>query len=200
MRSFFPRPLRALFVTAAVAPLFLAGAALAEDAGAPPPHPAAMHAEHHHDPEMMARHISDVLQLRADQQGALHELLESMHPPMPAGPQGDHKWGEHGGMGAEQHLTTPERLDRMAAHLEKMHEHALRAAAAVHKFYDQLTPEQRKAFDAMAPMMLHRHMMMAHHGMGHGGQGWGEHGPKGPGGWNHDGQKGPPPGGPPSGE
>lgn len=197
MRLHFTRPIRALLLTAAAAPLFLATGALADDAGGPPPPPAAMHGAHHHDPAMMARHISEVLQLRADQQGALHELLESLRPPEHSGPMGEHRMGEKGGMGAEAHLTAPERLDKMVAHLDKMREHAAHAAAAVHKFYDQLTPEQKKAFDALAPMMMHHHMQMGGHGMGHGGEGRG--GPMGPGGWgqDHDGHMGPPPGGPP---
>jgi hypothetical protein len=47
-------------------------------------------------------------------------------------------------------------------------------AAAVKRFYAQLTPAQQKAFDAMRPMGGHRGGMgggMGGHRMGRGGQG-----------------------------
>jgi len=89
------------------------------------------------------------------------------------------------GDGDEDHLTAPERADHMLAHIDAMRAHVAAAAEATKRFYAQLTPSQQKAFDELAPMMMHHmgghggdHDMMEHmhhdggegHEMGPGGQ------------------------------
>lgn len=160
-------------------PLLLAGASLAMAFGlaatgmaqaqaasdAPPP-PMGGHMMHMHEGERaehMAKHLRDALQLRPDQDGALKTFLEAMKPM--------HK--PHEAMEKHEALSTPEHLDRALAeaeeHLAMMKAHV----AAVKSFYAQLSPSQQKAFDALAPEMMHHHMMQMHEHMG-------MHGPMGP--------------------
>jgi periplasmic protein CpxP/Spy len=168
---------------AAALALAAGSAALAQ----PVPPPAGPHAEGRHwqrpDPAQMAerhaQHLRDALQLRPDQEPALRALIASMQPP--PGDQ-EHMRKDHE---AGARLSTPERLDRMAA---RMAEHAARfrqRADAVKRFYAQLSPTQQKAFDAMPMKMGHG---MHEHGMGGHGM---MNGPHGPGGREH----GPPPAG-----
>ena len=158
-----------------------AGASAAQPAPSPGAGPSA---EGHHwqrpDPAQMAQrhaqHLRDALQLRPDQEPALQALITALKPP--AGQRGPERMGR--GPGAAS-MTTPERLDRMQAmlaeHAQRFGEHA----AAIKRFYAQLTPAQQKAFDAMGPMMMGHGM----HGM-HGKDGMhgmrGDHGMRGPGG------------------
>ena len=171
--------LRSLLIAGIALPLAFSFTAQAQDS---PPSPGA-HMQHHmHDPAEMAAHMQAMLQLRPDQDGALKTLLETLKPT-----QSDHD-AMGGRMGADMedhhHLTAPEHLDRMLAHMDKMRAHLATVADAVKTFYAQLSPAQQKAFDAMVPM-LHEHMMMEHHGMDHHGSGHpdmegdgGEHAPK----------------------
>lgn len=105
------------------------------------------------DPEKHAQHMRDILQLRPDQEGALKAFLAAMTPPAPPA-EGAAAPGP-----MDMPATTPERLammeKMMADHqaMFKKHNDAIRA------FYGQLTPSQKKAFDA-----LHQGM-----GMGMGG-------------------------------
>jgi hypothetical protein len=107
-----------------------------------------------------AQHLRDALQLTPAQEPALQALVSSMTPPAGAHERMERAHGEMA------NLTTPERLDRMrkmmSEHMAMFDQHA----KAVETFYAQLTPTQKKAFDAMP---------MGHHGMGHHGMG-GEHG------------------------
>lgn len=150
-------------MAAAAALSLAAGASLAQPG--PPPGAGPQGAEHHWqkpDPAQMAeRHaqrLRDALQLRPDQEPALQQLVAAMKPP--AGAM-DH---EHDGHEAMSGLPTPQRLDRMQAEMAEHQARFQTHAAAVKRFYAQLTPAQQKAFDAM-PMMGHEH--------GH------EHGPPG---------------------
>ncbi len=54
----------------------------------------------------------------------------------------------------------------MLAHIDAMRAHMAAAAEATRRFYAQLTPSQQKAFDELAPMMMHH---MGDHGGDHGG-------------------------------
>lgn len=139
----------------------------------------------HGDPQQMAKHLRDVLQLTPQQEPALQALLGSMHPPAPPpggerhmkveiarGPDGKidtakireqaEKWRAEAEKKhtEEASLTTPQRLDRMVQHMterDRQREAEVQAHAdAVKRFYAALTPGQQKAFDA-----LH------HGGMGH---------------------------------
>jgi hypothetical protein len=178
---------RLALVAALVLPLGLASASFAQDAAAPPPPPPprAAEAHHHFDPAQMRAHIADhlrtVLQLQPGQDAALNAFLDAMKPP---GGMRDRDEAERGEM---QHMTTPERLDRMAARMDEHRTRMLAVIAATRQFYAQLSPSQQKAFDDLAPMMMH-----------HGDHGMDGHG-DGDGGWGHDHDDGMGPGGPPRG-
>ena len=68
----------------------------------------------------------------------------------------------------EDHLPAPERMDHMLAHIDAMRAHLAAATEATKRFYAQLTPSQQKAFDDLAPMMMHH---MGGHGEHHGDDG-----------------------------
>src|SRR5689334_15469655 len=129
---------RAALAAALALPLALTGASLAQPA--PPAPDGGEHRMRRGDPaEMAARHaqhLRDVLQLRADQEGALQALIAAMK--LPEGARERHEEREEG-------LTTPQRLDRMLAHFDEMRAHMVRHAEAVKRFYAQLTPAQQKA-------------------------------------------------------
>jgi len=150
--------LRVALVAGLVLPLGLAGASFAQEAAAPPP-PAAAGERHHHDPVQMrahmAEHLRTVLQLQASQDGALNAFLDAMKPP------GGMRDRADAGRGQIAHMTTPERLDRMAQRLDAQHARMMARIAATKQFYAQLTPSQQKAFDDLGPMT-----------MGHRGGGW----------------------------
>jgi hypothetical protein len=179
-------------------PFAVAAASLAQAQPAPPPAVAPADGSHHHGwgnpaqrAEMMAKHLErqaahlrDALQLRPDQEPALHAFLDSMKPPADAM---EHMKKDHE---EAAQLTTPQRLDREAARFDERRAHMVAHAEAVKRFYAQLSPSQQKAFDAMGPMRGP-----------HGGRG-GPPGPDGPradmGPDGPDGPDfGPPPGGPP---
>jgi periplasmic protein CpxP/Spy len=183
------RSTRLALVAALVLPLGLASAGFAQDTAAPPPPPrgADAAARHHRDPAEMRAQMADrlrsVLQLQPGQDVALNAYLDALKPP---GAARDHIGRQRGEM---QHMTTPERLDRMAARLDEQRTRMLAKIAATRQFYTQLTPGQQKAFDDVAPMLMHRG------GHGHGMDGHGD----GHGGWGHDGDHGMGADGPPRG-
>jgi protein CpxP len=157
---------RSFLLAGLALPLIIAGASLADPA--PPPAPAPPHEMRMRtmDPAAMAekhaQYLRDVLQLRPDQEGALKALVESMKPPS--------GMAEHMGKGPDEDagLTTPQRLDRMLAHMDEARAMMARHAEAVKRFYAQLSPGQQKAFDAlhqggMGPGM---HMRMRMRGPG----------------------------------
>jgi hypothetical protein len=131
--------------------------------------------------ERHAQHLRDALQLRPEQEPALRAFIEATAP----------KPGDFEKMRREHEerakLTMPERLDRMAARMAERAQRFQAHAAAVKRFYAQLSPAQQKAFDAMPMHMGGRHGMR---GPGRPG-GMMRHGPHGPGGPGHG---GPPPG------
>ena len=177
----------------------LAGATLAQPAQ--PPAGGADSAQHHwRDPATReaehAKRLSDILQLRPEQDGALHAYLEAIKPPEGMGDRmsdrmgGDRMHGEHEGAEA---MTTPQRLDHMLAHLDQMRERMAARAAATKTFYAQLSPDQQKAFDAVGDRHEHGghgdHDGWRGHG-DHGPDGHDGHGPEGPGGDTGDGPRG----------
>ena len=161
-------PLRSLLIIGLSLPI--AFAALAQ-ASAPVDQAHHM-APGHMGPEHMTAHLRDALQLRPDQEGALTSLMATMKPS--AGGPDAWRHGMIGKMEQGEHLTTPEHLDRMLAHIDEMRAKLATHAAAIKTFYAQLSAPQQKAFDALAPMMMHHHMM-GHEGMGH--EAMGEHPP-----------------------
>jgi hypothetical protein len=160
--------LRISLIAGFALPLGLAGASFAQDASPPPPGAADASPHHHRDPaEMrasMAEHLRSVLQLQPGQTAALDAYLDALKPP--GGTGGHHERDR----GEAQHLTTPERLDRMAARMDERRARMLSTIAATRQFYAQLSPGQQKAFDDLGPMMM-GHMGHDGHGMGPGGRG-----------------------------
>lgn len=99
--------------------------------------------------------LHDLLQIKPNQEAAFKTFLASVAPPRPdrdgrGGPGGLGRGRERGPDAAP--MTTPERLDRMQARMAERQQRFQQMAAATKTFYAVLTPEQRKAFDAM-PMM-----------------------------------------------
>jgi len=93
-----------------------------------------------------ADHLRAILQLKPAQEGALTAYLEATHPRH----DHDRMMRMHGEGKAR---STPERLARMEA---RMNEHEARMKAqitATRRFYDQLDPAQKRAFDEL-PLML----------------------------------------------
>jgi len=170
---------RLALVAGLALPIGLASACLAQ--GAPPAPPGAP-AEHHRDPTErrahMAQHLRDALQLQSSQEAALAAYLDALKPPDGMRDRMDRD-GD-----ADAQLPTPQRLDKMLAHMDQMRARMAQRADATKRFYAQLSPSQQRAFDALAPMMMR-------HGDGRGMDGFhhrddGEGHPMGPG--------GPPPG------
>ncbi len=179
LKMTFPS-LRLALLAGLALPLGLASASLAQDAPAPAAGAPGMHHDHQWaDPAArrahMAEHLSAVLQLQPAQQAALAAYLDAMKPPSD-GKMGDEKMGMTPGMGrqADEHLPTPERLDKMMAHFDEMRAHMVARVQATKQFYAQLSPSQQKAFDDLAPMMM-RHFGDGHRGM-MGGFHHGDHG------------------------
>jgi protein CpxP len=125
----------------------------------------------HEAMEAHAKRLHDILNLRPDQDAALHAFIAAMAPP------------RHEGMMMRDKpedmatLTTPQRLDRMAARMAEHQTEFQNRAAAIRQFYAALSPEQQRAFDALPPMMEHDH----HGGMGRHGMAPGHMGHDGPG-------------------
>ncbi|MDR3512344.1 MAG: Spy/CpxP family protein refolding chaperone [Caulobacteraceae bacterium] len=134
--------------------------------GAPPP-PAA--GGHEHWAERMREHaearakaLRAILNLRPDQEPAFQAFLASMKPEHPEGmpehPGMDHpdmNAMDHPDMDAMEQLTTPQRLDKMAARMAEHQAEFQRRAEAIKRFYAVLSPEQQRAFDALHGLMGH---------------------------------------------
>ncbi len=187
------RRLRALLGLAAGAVILSSAATVAaqEHPASPPAAMGEKWREYTH--KRMDAHIHalhDILNIHPNQEAPFQAFVASMKPPEHGDhAHGDHAHGEHEpgdhhdvdrGPGEMAGLTTPQRLDHMAA---KMAEHQAafqRHAAAVKTFYAALNPEQQKAFDALGVI---RH--------GHGGHEFGGRGPMGDGPHAMEGPDGP---------
>ena len=157
-----------LLLSGAILTLSLGGAAVAQ------PAPAAQEAGHRHergdrphrDPaEMAARraqHLRDTLQLTPNQEPALNAFVSSMAPPA------DRREKMRADRGERAAMTTPERLDRMKARMADRQAQFARRADATMRFYSQLSPAQKKAFDAMPPKGGRGGKGGGHRGGGHG--------------------------------
>ncbi|HEX7758263.1 MAG TPA: Spy/CpxP family protein refolding chaperone [Caulobacteraceae bacterium] len=183
------RPLRMLLLASLALPFAFATASVAQDRPAPPPaggeaqepgmrehgmqghgmmhDPAARAAMMARRVEHMASRLRDILQLRAEQEPALQAFLQSMKPPGDDQHMRKDSMGRDGGKDGDEaeHLTTPQRLDHMLAHMDEMRTHMVAHVEAVKRFYAQLSPAQQRAFDAIGPE-IH-----GEHGMGHGHMG-----------------------------
>jgi Spy/CpxP family protein refolding chaperone len=121
----------------------------------------------HFDPakraERMNRHLAALkqkLQISASQEGAWNSFASAMQPPADMqrrDPQ------------ALATLTTPERIDQMRAMRDRRNAEMDRRGEATKAFYAQLTPEQKKTFDAETARMGHdrMHGPRGEHGAGH---------------------------------
>jgi protein CpxP len=120
----------------------------------------------HEQAEAKARALHDILNIRPDQDAAFQAMFATMMPP-----EGGHGMGMHDDQDHMDRMTTPERLDRMAAHMAERQAQFQRHADAVKQLYAVLGPDQRRAFDALTGMM----MMMGDHHHGMGGMAMGDH-------------------------
>lgn len=96
--------------------------------------------------------LRDILQLRPAQEPALQSFaaaLETAHKGMMGSMDGP----------APPPRTTPERLARMQQMMAQHQSVATAVMDATRKFYDQLDPGQKRAFDALPMMMMHTEMM-----------------------------------------
>ena len=93
-----------------------------------------------------AEHLRAILQLKPAQEPALTAYLAAMHP------QGDRdRMTKMRGEGRPK--TTPEKLARMEARMNE-HQAAMKTRiAATKRFYEQLDPAQKRAFDELPLMM-----------------------------------------------
>ena len=153
--------------------LCVAASAVAQDRPGGPggPPPGARAGEHQKMFEDMKHRREQrqpaLLQIKPDQETAFRAYvsgLEALRPQRPQGPRGP-------GAGPETRmpLTTPERLDRQAQRMTERQQRQQKAAAVTKTFYAALSPDQRKAFDALAHGF-------GGEGGGHGrmhGRGWG---------------------------
>jgi protein CpxP len=111
--------------------------------------------------------LHDLLQIKPDQEAAFHTFLAAAAPPRRDGDKDGKGRGGPGGGQPPAPLTTPQRLDRMAARMAERQQRFQQVAAATRTFYGVLSAEQRKAFDEMGPMMGRGH------GRARGGHGFG---------------------------
>lgn len=170
------RPRTIVAAVSAAASLLVVGAiAVAQEhPGMPPGHMQQMQ-EHH------ARMLGDlhaILQIRPDQEAAFKALQDSIKPPPApaearAMPAGD--------------ITTPQMFAMIDQHEAAMKAHLDSHKAAILALYGVLSPDQKKAFDAVMRQHIHgmmggmHGMGMGHMGMmGHMGQMGGMGGPGGP--------------------
>jgi protein CpxP len=131
---------------------------------APPPAPHGMMAGDHgpdgmrmggHDPAEAAQKLRDLLQLRPAQEPALQAFLAAVGAAHQGGP-----------MPQGRPATTPERL-AMAEQMMSRHQAVMRSVLdAVRRFYAQLDPAQKRAFDALPTPGMMGHGMMGHEMMG----------------------------------
>jgi protein CpxP len=124
---------------------------------------------------MRARHermLHDVLSIKPDQETAFHAYLAALAPPPRDGDR-DGRPGpgrERDRPPGQAPMTTPQRLDRMAARMAQRQARFQQMASATRTFYAVLSPEQRRAFDALPMMMAgeRRGRMGGHGSMGGG--------------------------------
>ena len=95
--------------------------------------------------------LHDVLAIKPDQEAAFRAYLTAVAPPMdgdrPGRPNRDPQ---------DAPMTTPQRLDRMAAQMADRQTRFQKVASATKTFYAALNPDQRRAFDALPMMMAGR--------------------------------------------
>lgn len=154
-----------------VAGICLASAGYSYAADAPQPAPLrGADAPHHamHDPVVGAQQRLDSLgkklNLKASQQEAwksfsagMLKLAQEHAQEMGKGPLGDHSKHED--------LSSPDKMEAMAAAMRKHADSLSKLASDTRPFYDQLSPEQKTIFDLYAKNAWHNRMQhrMQHH-------------------------------------
>lgn len=96
--------------------------------------------------------LKEKLKLTVQQEAAWNTFAGAAQPGSPRQDMGRKAMRD-----AYEKLSTPERLDRMLAMAEKRHARLAERAETIKAFYQHLTPEQQKVFDAEA-------MRGGHHG------------------------------------
>lgn len=112
--------------------------------------------------ERRSERLRTTLQLQPAQEAALRSYVTALTPPPEQRAQRARQRQDMARM------TTPQRLEARKARMAERMAMFDRRAEATKRFYGQLTPDQQKAFDAMAPMGDRRGMRGPHGG--HGGQ------------------------------
>lgn len=106
--------------------------------------------------------LHDVLEIRPDQEQAFSAFTAAMQPRRDSDDRHDGMERKDGDAG----MTTPERLDHMAKMMDersaRMRDGFARNAAAIRGLYAVLSPEQRRAFDALPMLTGHGGMGMHH--------------------------------------
>jgi periplasmic protein CpxP/Spy len=110
--------------------------------------------------------LHDMLQIRPDQESAFQAFQTAVQPQPPA------EQSQRPERQEMASLTTPERLDRMARmmadHEARRRARFERVSGAVKALYAALTPEQKRAFDAL-PALVGPEFGLGGGRMGHGG-------------------------------
>ena len=170
------KTIKTLALTSALASLTFATASFAQQPQAPGQGPLpGMEARERPSPEQMRSHMAErlrvTLQLTSQQEAALNTYVSAIAP------QGGERPDRRGERQAMREMTTPQRLDAMAAHMAQRQQAFAVRAEATKRFYAQLTPSQQKAFDALRPAGrgmggkgMDGHRGGPHGGMGHGGR------------------------------
>jgi hypothetical protein len=94
--------------------------------------------------------LHDLLQIKPDQETAFRTFASSLDQARPQRQRQGGPGERRRGPGDEREaLTTPQRLDRAVQRLADAQQRLQKETAAVKTFYAVLTPDQRKAFDAV---------------------------------------------------
>lgn len=136
------RPILGLLAATALTLSGAAAAQISEPPGGPPPPPGAQGPTPGAPTQAdQSDRLRQALGLRPDQETALQAFIAAMTP----------KPGEAERFRAEaesyQSLPTPQKLDRMIAHMDVVRAEVLARVDATKLFYGQLTPIQQHAFD-----------------------------------------------------
>ena len=130
----------------------LGAAAFAQPmAGMPPGPPGEATRPGPEDPAEKAGRLRDILQLKPAQEPALQAFVTALET------------ARHGMMGpppGPMPSTTPERLDMAQQQMARAQASLSQTADATRRFYAQLDPSQKRAFDALPPPMMHGGMGM----------------------------------------
>ena len=123
----------------------------APDTGTAAPAPQARKFDPARMTERLNRRLADLkqkLQISAAQESAWTSFSNAMQPQANGGQRLDRQ--------ALANLSTPERIDQMRAMRDRRNAEMDRRAEATKAFYAQLSPEQKKTFDAETARMFQR--------------------------------------------